>query len=34
VVGGDGLIKARFIDPDYRNGLSIDVLLEALRGAR
>jgi peroxiredoxin len=31
VVGTDGRVRARFIDPDYRRGLEIDKLLNALR---
>jgi peroxiredoxin len=31
VVGQDGLIKARFVDPDYRKRMAIDDLLTALR---
>jgi peroxiredoxin len=34
VVGADGLIKARFIDPDYRKRMDYDELLAALRPAR
>ncbi|HET7210712.1 MAG TPA: peroxiredoxin-like family protein [Methyloceanibacter sp.] len=34
VVGTDGEVKARFIDPDYRKRMSIEDLLAALRGAR
>jgi peroxiredoxin len=34
VVGTDGLIKARFVDPDYRQRMAIDELLGALRNAR
>ncbi len=33
VVGRDGIIKARFIDPDYRRRMEIDQLLTALRSA-
>jgi len=33
VVGTDGLIKARYIDPDYRQRMEIDDLLGALRAA-
>lgn len=32
VVGEDGLVKARFVDPDYRKRMDIDKLLEAVRG--
>jgi peroxiredoxin len=31
VVGTDGLVKARFVDPDYRRRMAIDDLLAALR---
>jgi peroxiredoxin len=34
VVGTDGLIKARFVDPDYRQRMAIDDMLKALRSAR
>jgi peroxiredoxin len=34
VVGRDGLIKARFVDPDYRKRMAIDDMLQALRIAR
>jgi len=34
VVGRDGLIKERFIDPDYRKRMAIDDLLQAIRSAR
>lgn len=33
VVGTDGIIKARFVDPDYRKRMDIDEMLAALRGA-
>lgn len=33
VVGTDGLVKARFVDPDYRKRMDIDEMLAALRGA-
>jgi peroxiredoxin len=33
VVGTDGLVKARFVDPDYRKRMDIDEMLEALGGA-
>jgi peroxiredoxin len=32
VVGSDGIIKARFVDPDYRKRMDVDVLLQALAG--
>ncbi len=31
VVGRDGRIKARFVDPDYRKRMAIDDLLAAIR---
>jgi hypothetical protein len=31
VVGRDGLIRARFIDPDYRNRMMISDMLAAMR---
>jgi peroxiredoxin len=34
VVGVDGLIRARFIDPDYRKRMDLDILLDALKSAR
>ena len=33
IVGSDGLIKARHVDPDYRIRMEIDAVLEALRQA-
>jgi hypothetical protein len=30
VVGRDGLIKARFVDPDYRRRMAVDDLVSAL----
>jgi peroxiredoxin len=33
VVGTDGLIKARFVDPDYRQRMAIDDMLGAMRSA-
>jgi peroxiredoxin len=33
VVGRDGLVKARFVDPDFRRRMEIDDLLEALEHA-
>ena len=33
VVGTDGLVKARFVDPDYRKRMDIDEMLAALRAA-
>jgi len=34
VVGTDGLIKACFVDPDYRKRMDLDELLSALKSAR
>jgi hypothetical protein len=34
VVGTDGKIKARFVDPDYRKRMAIEDMLEALRSER
>jgi hypothetical protein len=31
VVGRDGMVKARFVDPDYCKRMAIDDLLAALR---
>jgi peroxiredoxin len=31
VVGGDGRVKARFVDPDYRKRMGIDDILTALK---
>ena len=33
VIGRDGLVKARFVDPDFRKRMQIDDLLAALRNA-
>ena len=33
VVGRDGLVKARFVDPNFRKRMEIDDLLAALRNA-
>ena len=33
VVGTDGLIKARYVDPDYRRRMAMDELLRALEAA-
>jgi len=33
VVGRDGVVTARFIDPDYRNRMTIAELLAALKAA-
>ncbi len=34
VVGKDGLVKDRFIDPDYRRRMDTDAILQALKSAR
>jgi peroxiredoxin len=34
IIGQDGMVKARYIDPDYRHRMDIDALLDALRSAR
>jgi peroxiredoxin len=34
VVDGDGVVRARFIDPDYRKRMAIEDLLQAVREAR
>lgn len=34
VVGPDGLVKARFLDPDYRRRAAIETVIEALASAR
>jgi peroxiredoxin len=34
VMGRDGLIMARFVDPDYRKRMAIEDMLQALRAAR
>jgi peroxiredoxin len=34
VVGADGCVKARFVDPDYRKRVDVDELIAALRQAR
>ena len=31
VIGQDGLIRARFVDPDYRNRMMISDMLAAMR---
>jgi peroxiredoxin len=33
VVGTDGVIKTRHVDPDYRKRIEIDDLLDALKSA-
>jgi hypothetical protein len=34
IVGTDGIIRDRFVDPDYRRRMDIDHLIAALRLAR
>jgi peroxiredoxin len=34
VVGQDGTVKARFVDPDYRKRMAIESMIAALRSAR
>jgi peroxiredoxin len=34
VVGRDGRVAARFVDPDFRRRMSVEDLIAALRGAR
>ena len=34
VVGSDGLVKARHIDPDYRKRMDVEAILEAVSAAR
>jgi peroxiredoxin len=34
VIGRDGIVKARFVDPDFRRRLAIEDLLAALKDAR
>lgn len=34
VVGSDGLVKARHIDPDYRKRMDVDAILQALAALR
>jgi peroxiredoxin len=33
VIGRDGLVKARFVDPDFRTRMAIDDLIAALKAA-
>jgi peroxiredoxin len=33
VINRDGVVTARFIDPDYRNRMTIEELLAALKAA-
>jgi hypothetical protein len=34
VVGRDGKVTARFVDPDYRKRMAIEGMIAALRNAR
>jgi peroxiredoxin len=34
VVGRDGIIRARFIDPDFRRRMTVEELIDALKAAR
>jgi peroxiredoxin len=34
VVGRDGIIRARFIDPDFRRRMTVEKLLDALKAAQ
>jgi len=34
VVGRDGLVKARFVDPDFRRRMAVEELIAALKAAR
>ena len=34
VVGQDGRVKARFVEPDYRKRMAVESMLAALRRAR
>ncbi len=34
IVGRDSIIRARFVDPDYRRRMAIEVIIDALRTAR
>jgi peroxiredoxin len=34
VVGRDGMVKTRFVDPDYRKRMDLDDMITALRAAR
>jgi peroxiredoxin len=34
VVGTDGEVKARFLDPDYRKRVAVEHLIEALKSAQ
>ena len=33
IIGQDGVVKARYIDPDYRRRMDLDEILAALKGA-
>jgi peroxiredoxin len=34
IVGTDGIVGARFVDPDYRMRMAIEDMLAALRSAK
>jgi peroxiredoxin len=34
VIGRDGIVKARFVDPDFRRRMAIEDLLAALKDTR
>jgi peroxiredoxin len=34
VVGTDGTVKARYVDPDYRKRMDIEDLIDSLRAGR
>ena len=34
VVGSDGVVKARYVDPDYRKRMAMEDLVQAIRNAR
>jgi len=34
VVGRDGLVRARFTDPDFRRRMTVEELLNALKAAQ
>jgi peroxiredoxin len=33
VVGRDGVVKARFVDPDFRRRMAVEELIAALKAA-
>jgi peroxiredoxin len=34
VVGRDGRVAARFVDPDYRKRMAVEDMLDAIKAAR